>query len=61
MRTSGTGKEAVIAGEIMEGGPRGVVSAGDASAEEVFDMTGDGMKSGEDGSDSFRSQRSLFS
>ena len=59
MRTSGTGNDATIAGEIMNGGTRGVVSAGDATAEEVFDdiMRGDGGSEEAD----FCSRRSLFS
>ena len=63
VRTSGTGKEAVSAGEIIEGGALGVVSAGETLNEEAFDMMGDGMKSGEFGSEvaSCRSRRSLFS
>lgn len=59
VRTSGTGKDASIAGEMMHGGARGVVSVEDATAEEVFDdiMRGDGGSEEAD----FCSRRSLFS
>lgn len=52
-----------MAGGMIEGGNRGVVSTGDAIAEEAFDMIGDGVKNGEDGSEvgSSRSRHSLFS
>lgn len=38
VRTSGTGREVVYAGDRIDGGARGVVSAGDAMVDDVFDM-----------------------
>jgi hypothetical protein len=46
VRTSGMGTDAVYAGERMDGGARGVVSAGEAMDDEVFDIA-----DGDDGRD----------